>query len=58
MEPPGADLDDGFGGYIVHELGAGDLAGNLFDDGDRRFGRGGRGQRQQADINSNRSFHF
>ena len=53
-----SDLDDGLGRQIVHELGAGDLALDFFDDRDRRICRGGRSQRQQAETNSNRKFHF
>ena len=53
-----SDLDDGFGRHIVHELGAGHLALNVLDDRDRRLGRGGRSQRQQAEADNNRKFHF
>ena len=58
-----SDLDDGFGRHIVHELGAGNLALNFFDDRDRRLGRGRSSQcqqakTQQAKTNNNRKFHF
>ncbi len=53
-----ADLDDGFGRHIVHEFGAGHLALDLLDDGDRGLCRSRRRQRQQADTESYRSFHF